>query len=33
LIAAGLPGFHVDQVDEIHLVAWGLTAETGRAYR
>jgi ubiquinone/menaquinone biosynthesis C-methylase UbiE len=23
LIAAGLPQFHVDQVDELHLVAWG----------
>jgi ubiquinone/menaquinone biosynthesis C-methylase UbiE len=26
LTAAGLPGFRVDQVDEIHLVAWGVTA-------
>jgi hypothetical protein len=33
LAAAGLPEFHVDQVDEIHLVAWGLTAETTPAYR
>jgi len=33
LADAGLPGFHVDQVDEIHLVAWGLTAETTPAYR
>jgi SAM-dependent methyltransferase len=33
LTAAGLSGFHVDQVDEIHLVAWGLSAETPPAYR
>jgi ubiquinone/menaquinone biosynthesis C-methylase UbiE len=26
LTAAGLPEFRVDQVDEIHLVAWGFTA-------
>lgn len=26
LVAAGLPGFQVEEVDDIHFVAWGVTA-------